>query len=915
VLLPFLVSKSLFNNIGGEFIPTLEEGDLTVEIAMSQGTSLSATVDAFSKAERIIKKNFPEVKQVVTRIGSSEIPTDPMPIERGDMMVVMKPKEEWTSAETREEMMEKMEEALSILPGLRIEITQPMQMRFNELMTGIRQDVAVKIYGDDIEILAQQANKVANLIKDVKGLEEPFVEKVSGLPQITVEYNRDKMAQYGLHVNEVNMILQTAFAGKTSGVVFENDKRFDIVVRLERESRENIASIENLFIPLPNNNRVPLSDIATVTFIDAPAQVSREDGKRRTFVGFNVRGRDVESAVKDIQAILDKNLKLPEGYYLTYGGQFQNLIEAKTRLAIAVPVALLLILVLLFATFRSITQTLLIATAVPLSAIGGVFALVIRGMPFSISAGVGFIALFGVAVLNGIVLIGYFNQLKIEGMQDIYQRVREGTRVRLRPVIMTAAVASLGFLPMALSTGAGGEVQKPLATVVIGGLITATFLTLFVLPCLYILTSKKIRFRKPKKIITVALIPLFLISMLGLSFNSQAQSPNPELNNLIEQAKQNNLKVKRSGLEIEQTKVLQKSAFDIPRTSFLLAQDPTSGGNIDNSIGLSQSISMPGVYKSQRKVFQEQTKLAQANKAVTEAEIVRNIKLAYYGYLFTSHKLQLLNYLDSIYQDFADKAKIRYTAGETSNLERLTAENRYQNVQLQKRETLADLKLYEYLIRQQINTDVPINVNALDSNLFVQKEEMSYDTAVSNNPLINYYKQNIAVAQSRVAAERAKRLPEFSATYYHQFVAKGFDPAKINRQYFPGTRIGGFEIGVTVPLFAKSLRARVQAEKIATSMAQSDLAITQWELSTQNQQAFQQYIRYSDRVAFYERNTLQLANEQIRVSLIAFRLGEIEYVELFQNLSQATETRLQYLETVRLLNEAIININYLKGNQ
>lgn len=911
----FIVSIIIFNNIGGEFIPTLEEGDLTVEIAMSQGTSLSQTVDAFSKAERIIKKNFPEVKQVVTRIGSSEIPTDPMPIERGDMMVVMKPKEEWTSAKTREEMMEKMEEALSILPGLRIEITQPMQMRFNELMTGIRQDVAVKIYGDDLEVLAQQANKVANLIKGVKGLEEPFVEKVSGLPQITVEYNRDKMAQYGLHVNDVNMILQTAFAGKTSGVVFENDKRFDIVVRLEKELRENIASIENLFIPLPNNNRVPLNEIASVAFIDAPAQVSREDGKRRIFVGFNVRGRDVESAVKDIQAILDKNLKLPEGYYLTYGGQFQNLIEAKSRLAIAVPVALLLILVLLFATFKSITQTLLIATAVPLSAIGGVFALVIRGMPFSISAGVGFIALFGVAVLNGIVLIGYFNQLKNEGMQDIYQRVREGTRVRLRPVIMTAAVASLGFLPMALSTGAGGEVQKPLATVVIGGLITATFLTLFVLPCLYILASKKIRFRKLKKTVATALIPLFLISMLGLSFNSQAQSTNPELNNLIEQARQNNLRVRRSGLEIEQTKVLQKSAFDIPRTSFLVAQDPTSGGNIDNSIGVSQSISLPGVYKSQRKVFEEQTKSAQINKTVMEAEIVKNIKLAYYGYLYTSHRLQLLNFLDSVYQDFADKAKLRYTTGETSNLERLTAENRYQNVQLQKRETLADLKLYENLIRQQINTDVSINVNALDSTLFVQKEEMYYDTTVSNNPLLNYYKQNIVVAQSRVEAERAKRLPEFSATYYHQFVVKGFDPAKINRQYFPGTRIGGVELGVSVPLFAKSLKARVQAEKIATSIAQSDLAIAQWSLSTEYQQAFQQYTRYRARVAFYEGNTLQLANEQIRVSLIAYRLGEIEYVELFQNLLQATETRLQYLEAVRLLNEAIININYLKGNQ
>lgn len=911
----FIVALFVFRNIGGEFIPTLEEGDLTVEIAMSQGTALSQTIDAFSKAERIIKKNFPEVKQVVTRIGSSEIPTDPMPIERADMMVVMKPKNEWVTAKTREEMMEKMEEALSVLPGVNIEITQPMQMRFNELMTGIRQDVAVKIFGDDLEVLSSEANKVAKLIKNVKGLEEPYVEKVTGLPQITVEYNRDKMAQYGLNVNNVNMVLQTAFAGKTAGVVFEKEKRFDIVIRLEKELRQNISSIRNLYIPLPNGNRVPLKEVADVQFKDAPAQVSREDGKRRIFVGFNVRGRDVESAVHDIQEILDKNLKLPPGYYITYGGQFQNLIEAKSRLAVAVPVALLLILVLLFATFKSITQTLLIATAVPLSAIGGVFALLIRGMPFSISAGVGFIALFGVAVLNGIVLIGYFNQLKKEGVQDIYQRVIKGTYVRLRPVIMTAAVASLGFLPMALSTGAGGEVQKPLATVVIGGLVSATILTLFVLPCLYIIASKKIRFRRLEKPVTTALIPFFLISLLGISFHSKAQSTNNELNNLVEQAKQNNLRVQRSSLEIQQNKVLQQSAFDIPGTSFILSQDPTSGGSSDNSIGVSQSISLPGVYRSKRKVFAEQTKLAQLNKSVTEAEIVRNIKLAYYGYVYTTHRLQLLNYLDSVYRDFAEKAGVRYRAGETSNLERLTAENRYQSVQLQKKEALADLKLYENLVRQQVNANVSINVSPLDSNLFLQKEAIAYDTSLSNNPVLNYHKQNIAVARSRVEAEKTKRLPTFSASYYHQLLIKAFNPAKISRSYFPGTRIGGFELGVSVPLFTKSIKARVQAEKIATSIAQSDLAIAQWSLSTEYQQAFQQYTRYKERVAFFEEKTLKLAGEQIRVSLIAYRLGEIGYVELFQNLTQATETRLQYLEAVRLLNEAIININYLKGNQ
>ncbi len=491
VLCLFVLSLIIFNRLGGEFIPTLEEGDLTVEISMMQGTSLTQSIETFTKAEKILRDKFPEIKQAVSRIGSAEIPTDPMPFERGDLMLAMQPKKEWISAKTKDEMIEKMEEALSVIPGINVEITQPMQMRFNELMTGIRQDVAIKIYGDDLDILTEQAKKIAMLVSKVKGVETPYIEKVTGLPQITVTYNRDKMAQYGISINDVNMILKTAFAGGIAGVVFEGEKRFDMVVRLQQNLRNNIGDVENLFIPLPSGNRVPLNQVADIQLKDAPAQISREDGKRRIYVGFNVHDRDVESTVKEIQQLLNKNIKLPPGYYTTYGGQFQNLQQAKQRLSVAVPIALLLILFLLYLAFRSVKYMLLIFTAVPLSAIGGVFALLIRGMPFSISAGVGFIALFGVAVLNGIVLIGYFNQLKKQGMTNIYERVIEGTKVRLRPVIMTASVASLGFLPMALSTSAGAEVQKPLATVVIGGLITATMLTLFVLPCLYILFSGK----------------------------------------------------------------------------------------------------------------------------------------------------------------------------------------------------------------------------------------------------------------------------------------------------------------------------------------------------------------------------------------------------------------------------------------
>src|ERR1044072_1071254 len=525
-------------------------------------------------------------------------------------------------------MMEKMEEALKILPGLNIEITQPMQMRFNELMTGIRQDVAVKIYGDDLDVLTKKANKAAALIAPVKGVSEPFVEKVNGLPQIAVEYNRDKMAQYGLSVSDVNTILKTAFAGNVAGVVFEGEKRFDMVVRLRRDLREHIINIENLFIPLPSGNRVPLNQVASIEFRDAPAQVSREDAKRRIYVGFNVRGRDVESTVNEIQQILNEKLKLPAGYFTTYGGQFQNLREAKQRLSIAVPLALLLILFLLYVTFRSLKYMLLIFTAVPLSAIGGIFALLIRGMPFSISAGVGFIALFGVAVLNGIVLIGYFNQLKQEGITDINQRVLEGARVRLRPVIMTAAVASLGFLPMALSNSAGAEVQRPLATVVIGGLITATLLTLFVLPCLYMLFSSKEGNGK-SKVPSIATV-LIMVAAFGLLPGKQAQAQTKPLSlqDCINMALQHNLNVKTASLEVEQSKAMTKSSFDPGKTNLMLTQDPTSGGNIDNALGITQSFALPGLYKNQKNVFRQQTLLAEKTRKLTETEVIRDVKTA-----------------------------------------------------------------------------------------------------------------------------------------------------------------------------------------------------------------------------------------------------------------------------------------------
>ena len=498
----FCVSVVGFKYLGGEFIPSLEEGDFAVEMSMSQGTSLSQMVESCTKAEKLLKKEYPEIKQVVSRIGSAEIPTDPMPVERADIMIALKPKAEWTSAKTTPELMEKMEETLRAIPGLEAEISQPIQMRNNELLTGIKQDVAIKIFGDDLDVLTQQAGKVKKMIEDVPGVSGIFVEEVAGLPQIQVKYNHEKMAAYGVSVDDISEILETTFAGAVAGSLYEDDKKFDIVLRMD-PSQRNVETLEQLSIPLKDGTNIPLSQVADIDYSPAPAQVSHEDGARRIYVGFNVKGRDVQSTVEDIQEILDEKLKLPDGYYYNYGGEFENLQSATNRLMVVIPIALVIILLLLYATVKNVRESLFVFSAIPLAAIGGVWALWLRGMPFSISAGVGFIALFGVAVLNGIVLIGQMNQMQREektadklsasiGVTElIHHRIIESCMVRLRPVLMTALVASMGFLPMALSQGDGAEVQRPLATVVIGGLITSTLLTLLVLPAIYKTFTRK----------------------------------------------------------------------------------------------------------------------------------------------------------------------------------------------------------------------------------------------------------------------------------------------------------------------------------------------------------------------------------------------------------------------------------------
>ncbi|MBA4145574.1 MAG: CusA/CzcA family heavy metal efflux RND transporter, partial [Cytophaga sp.] len=487
-----VISVILFLTLGGEFIPQLDEGDFAIETRILTGSSLSKSTDVSQKSARLLLDHFPEVERVVSKIGTSEIPIDPMPTEVIDLIVVLKERSEWTSASTRDELAQKMSSRLKeAMPGVSYGFQQPIQMRFNELMTGARQDLVLKVYGEDLDQLEQYGQQIGQIAERIDGAEDIYVEPINGLPQIVVKLNRQRLAQFGLSVEEVNRVLRTGFSGESAGQVFEDEKRFDLVVRLNQSSRASTDDIQRLYVTTSAGRQIPIEEVADVQIKVGPNQIQRDDTKRRIVIGLNVRGRDVESIVNELKQKIGTKVKFEPGYRITYGGSFENLEEAKHRLSIAVPVALALIFVLLYFTFHSLRHGLLIFTAIPLSAIGGIFALWLRDMPFSISAGIGFIALFGVAVLNGIVLIAEFDRLKKTGITDLKQIVLRGTELRLRPVIMTATVASLGFLPMALSLSSGAEVQRPLATVVIGGLATATLLTLIVLPVLYTYFEKQ----------------------------------------------------------------------------------------------------------------------------------------------------------------------------------------------------------------------------------------------------------------------------------------------------------------------------------------------------------------------------------------------------------------------------------------
>ena len=884
----FISSLFIFNSLGGEFIPELDEGDFAMNYIIRQGSSLPQSIEVGTQLEKLAL-TFPEVKEVVTKIGTSEIPTDPMPIESADIIMILKDKKEWTTAFNKEDLAEKMNEKMSVIPGCNLSFEQPIQMRFNELIAGVKSDIAIKIFGDDLDKLFSEANKTVPIISKIEGLTDIKVEQVTGMPQLVVKYNRNKIAQYGLNIADVNRILNTAYAGGTTGVVYEGERKFDLVVRIPKNENTDIDALKSLLIPTPNGNQIPLNEVAEITFKTAPAQISREDAQRRIVVEANVRGRDVESVVFEIQQKLDAKLKLPEGYFIAYGGQFQNLQEAKGRLQLAVPVALLLIFFLLFLSFRSLKEATIIFSAIPLASIGGIIALWIRGMNFSISAGVGFIALFGVAVLNGIVLISYYNQLKEEGEDNLLLRIYKGSSARLRPILATATVASLGFLPMALSTSAGAEVQKPLATVVIGGLLTSTLLTLFILPVLYylVMTPKKIKVN-PK----IATIVVLLFSCF--SFNGNAQTQNFTLQNALDLATKNYPTIKQASLQTKQQQALIKTATVLDPFNINSNLGQMNSKVFDYNIGVAQGFKLSN--KANRNLLNQNVAVAKSFEAVTKNELIKNVSIAYFFWIYNVQNYNLLLETDNIFADYEKYADKKFQVGETSKLEKVNSSLQRKELKMQLAE--ANSRVAFYVTELQKWTGSNEQYNAPTKYEVLPEINVSDSTLVKNHPVLQFLQQQIIAKELAIKSEKTKANPSFNLGVNTQSLDK-------ENPFYYGS------VGINIPLFRSGIKAKTQVAELETEIAKKELDKSQQELVTLFLQQFQLQKQYSEQLNFYKTEGLSMAETIVNSAQRLYKSGDIGYIEYTQNLKDANKIKTDYLIAINNYNQTIINIQYL----
>ena len=887
----------LFSSMGGEFVPTLDEGDFVIQPVLKTGTSLAKTVEMTTKIEKILMEQFPEVNQVVSRIGAAEVPTDPMSMEESDVIISLKPKSEWTSAETKDELADKFKEALSVIPGMEVEFTQPIEMRFNELITGVRADIAIKIFGENLETLSKKADEIKDLIQDVEGASDIIVEKVEGLPQMNVAFDRAKIARHGLNIADLNEMISMGFAGKVVGSVFEGERQFDLAVRLDSENRQDISNLRNLYVDIPNGGKIPMSELAEITYQKGAAKISRDDTKRRIVVGINVRNRDLQSVVDDIQLLVRDNITLPPGYLITYGGQFENLQNAKARLMIAVPIALLLIFIMLYFAFGSVKEALLIFSAIPLSAVGGVLLLWLRDMPFSISAGVGFIALFGIAVLNGIVLIEHFKELKGKDFDSMEDLIKQGTKDRLRAVLLTASAAALGFLPMAVSTNAGAEVQRPLATVVIGGLVTATMLTLVVLPVLYAYShhikfrgmGKRRRARKMKK--KALTILLFMVSLSGFS----QQKLN--LEDLMALSLENNKGIQAGSMMVNQAETLKGTAFEFNKTDIYYQYDENNLAINNQPIrvfGVQQQFEFPTVYGAKNRLQQSNYELQKSSFEIQKKQLYQALSNAYYQYQTLNQKAKLYKTLDSIYSKFAHAADRRFELGETNYLEKVTATakqrqiaNTFAKINQQLLTTYGQIaSLVQTGDSLQIATEMPEKLAVVNLQGMMPTETSFLD-----------HRQQLSNAQKSL--EENRLLPD------------------LNLEYFQGTNSGlgaslyGLQVGVRVPIFFFGHSSKVKSSKIQTKITEMENTEISIAMNQRYKTLMGQLEQQAKELSYYEDEGGLLSDQILKAASGNFQNGEIDFFQYIQSLENAYEIQLNYLDVLNQYNQTVIAINYL----
>ena len=899
----FGIAVFAFSKMGGEFIPQLDEGDIAFHTILKPGSSLSETIETTTKVERIIKAEFPEVEKIVSRIGVAEVPTDPMPMDFADVFVILKPQDEWVSATSKDELIDKIKDAVSIIPGVNYEFSQPIEMRFNELLEGIREDVAIKIYGEDINVLAAKADEITKIIAGTEGVGDMRAEATSGLPQMTIRYNRSKLAQYGVSIDQLNRIVQSAFAGGYAGVIFEGEKRFDLVVRLDEQNRTDINDIKNLYINLSNGSQIPLQELASIEYTPGPMQISRDNTNRRTYVGVNVRGRDVESLVNEIKGKLDANLDLPPGYFIRYGGAFENLERASNRLQTVVPIALLLIFILIYFALKSFPQTLMIYLAIPMATIGGVFALWLRGMPFSISAGVGFIVLFGVAVLNGLVMISGLNELKEEGVTNLKDRILEGTKRRVRPIMLTAFTDILGFLPMAISASAGAEVQRPLATVVIGGLLTSTLLTLFILPIFYQWVEKrserKVKFN-PKIVTATAAVCLLLTSTFAKAQQVQNSDVLPivSLEQAVEISKKNYPLLKTKQLEIQKQNVLKGTAYDLGNTQvFTGGEEINDGQGIYTLVGVGQQNINLFSIGARKRLQQQRIALAETALDLSGLQVEQEVKKAWSQAYQQRQKFMLYRELDSIYSQFEKAIELNFKVEAISRLEYSSATNQALQINNKLQQAESDYAIALQKLNLWLVSDTYYAVpDTLDES---EITILGIPETINVHPELELSQKRIEEAKASYKAARSNLLPNFS-------LQGGLQQVNGSEGFYT------YQAGISVPLLSGTKRSQAKSAKIDSEIAEINADYVKRQLLSTYQQAVQAYQKWEASWQFYKYKALPLAEEQRRGALLAYKEGAVDYGAFTQIIRDAIQTEMDALETLDNYLKSVFELQYFK---